>query len=235
LHSATLLQKEIRLIPSISRDLWYIYFHVQRMMGLKMFIRLFDIIVALLLLILFSPVMMLISLIIRWQLGSPIFFKQERPGLNGQPFYLIKYRTMLDLRDGEGDLLPDNQRQTRLGRWLRSTSLDELPQLWLVLTGKMSLVGPRPLLMSYLPLYNDYQRRRHNVRPGITGYAQIMGRNHLTWKDKFDYDIWYVENRCLRLNIWILMQTLTVILKRKGIHSKDNEIVLPFTGNIEDN
>jgi len=159
--------------------------------------RLFDIVASLTALILLSPVLLIVALLVRRKLGSPVFFRQTRPGLNGKPFEMIKFRTMRDAVDNQGNPLPDDQRMTPFGSFLRATSLDELPELWNVLKGDMSLVGPRPLLMEYLPLYSKEQYRRHEVRPGVTGWAQVNGRNALSWDEKFKLDVWYVENRSL--------------------------------------
>ena len=154
--------------------------------------RLLDICVSGLALLLLSPVLVVLAILVRVKLGSPVLFRQTRPGLHGKPFEMMKFRTMTDSRDANGELLPDDQRLVPFGRFLRNSSLDELPELFNVLRGDMSLVGPRPLLMAYLPLYNAHQRRRHEVRPGITGWAQINGRNNVTWQEKFDLDVWYV-------------------------------------------
>lgn len=162
--------------------------------------------------------------------GGALFFCQTRPGIRGQPFTMVKLRTMTDERDSHGKLLSDSQRLTRYGRFLRSTSLDELPELWNVLKGDMSLVGPRPLLMEYLPLYSDRQARRHEVRPGITGWAQVNGRNALSWEEKFELDVWYVENRTLWLDIKILFLTVWKVVKRDGISQEGEVTMSKFTG-----
>lgn len=193
--------------------------------------RLFDLLVSLAALLSLSPVFLIIALLVRINLGKPVFFKQTRPGLNEQPFEMIKFRTMLDARDANGHLLSDEQRLTRFGKFLRATSLDELPELWNVLKGEMSLVGPRPLLMEYLPLYNPEQARRHQVRPGITGWAQVNGRNRLPWKDRFRLDIWYVDHHSLWLDIKILLMTVAKVLKRDGINEKGQATMSKFTGN----
>ena len=163
-------------------------------------------------------------------LGRPLFFRQTRPGLHGEPFNLIKFRTMSDARDHAGNLLPDAQRSTRFGRFLRNTSVDELPELWNVLRGDMSLVGPRPLLMEYLPLYTIEQARRLEVRPGLTGWAQVNGRNALSWEDKFRLDVWYVDNRTVALDLRILWLTLRKVLAREGISAAGEETMPKFTG-----
>ncbi len=193
--------------------------------------RTFDVVAASLGLIILSPVMAFLAWKIRKKLGSPVLFKQIRPGLNGKPFEMVKFRTMRDAKDDEGRPLPDSERMTSFGSFLRSSSLDELPELWNVLKGEMSLVGPRPLLMEYLPLYSSEQYRRHDVRPGITGWAQINGRNSLSWEDKFKLDTWYVENRTLRLDIKIILMTLKKVLIREGITADGEVTMSKFTGN----
>ena len=193
--------------------------------------RNFDFLAALIGLILLSPVMLLIALLVRIKLGTPVLFRQTRPGLHAKPFQMIKFRSMRDLIDNEGNTIPDEKRLTQFSKRLRSTSLDELPELWNVLKGDMSIVGPRPLLMEYLPLYNSEQNRRHEVCPGVTGWAQINGRNAITWEQKFKYDIWYVENHTLWLDIKIIFLTLVKVLKSEGV-SPDDEVIMPkFTGN----
>jgi lipopolysaccharide/colanic/teichoic acid biosynthesis glycosyltransferase len=172
------------------------------------------------------PAACALALVIRLKLGSPVLFAQVRPGLHGRPFTMIKFRTMSDARDARGELLPDADRLTRFGRVLRATSLDELPELWNVVTGDMSLVGPRPLLMEYLPHYSPDQARRHAVRPGITGWAQVNGRNAISWEEKFALDVWYVDNHSLLLDMRILWRTLVSVLRRHGI-SADGEATMP--------
>jgi sugar transferase EpsL len=179
--------------------------------------RLLDLTLTLIALVLLSPVYIVVSLLVWLKHGSPILFRQKRPGLHGQPFTLVKFRTMTNEKDANGDLLPDEDRLTSFGKLLRSTSLDELPELFNVLKGDMSLVGPRPLLMQYLPHYTDEQRRRHGARPGITGWAQIQGRNVLTWPEKFELDVWYVDNLSFWLDIKILALTGWKVLSREGI------------------
>lgn len=192
--------------------------------------RLFDFFASLLgLLLLALPLLALIWLV-RRKLGSPVFFRQVRPGMNGKPFDMIKFRTMTDERGPDGQLLPDAVRLTPFGRFLRSSSLDELPELWNVLKGDMSLVGPRPLLMEYLPLYSPEQARRHDVRPGVTGWAQINGRNAISWEDKFKLDTWYVDNQSLWLDIKILWLTVKKVLMREGISATGEATMSKFTG-----
>ena len=193
--------------------------------------RLLDIIIAAAALVLLSPVLLLLAWQIRRKLGTPILFRQVRPGRGGIPFVMYKFRTMRDAADENGRPLPDAERLIPFGRKLRAASLDELPELWNVLKGDMSLVGPRPLLMEYLPLYNAEQRRRHLVRPGITGWAQVNGRNAILWPEKFRLDVWYVENRSLLLDIKILFLTVKKVLDRSGINSEGEATVTKFTGN----
>jgi lipopolysaccharide/colanic/teichoic acid biosynthesis glycosyltransferase len=192
--------------------------------------RSFDISVALLALIVLAPILIVIALLGLVSVGRPILFSQTRPGRGGKPFVMYKFRTMSNERDDDGRVLPDAARLTRFGGFLRSTSLDELPELWNVLTGDMSLVGPRPLLMEYLPLYTSEQARRHEVRPGMTGWAQINGRNALTWEEKFDLDVWYVDNRSFWLDLRILGATMVMVLKREGISHPDSATMPKFTG-----
>ena len=179
--------------------------------------RSFDIIVASSALVLLFPVLLIISLLIIKNLGSPVIFVQSRPGKNGQIFKIMKFRTMLNNKDNNGKLLPDENRLTKFGIWLRNSSLDELPELLNVLKGDMSIVGPRPLLIEYLPLYSDHQARRHEILPGITGWAQVNGRNSLTWDEKFNYDIWYVDNHNISLDIKIIFKTFSKVLNKSGI------------------
>lgn len=179
------------------------------------------------------PPMLLIALLVRVALGSPVIFRQERPGLGGRPFTLLKFRTMSDATDANGRLLPDEVRIGRFGRWLRASSLDELPEIFNVLAGDMSLVGPRPLLMEYLPLYTPRQARRHEVRPGITGWAQVNGRNAISWEEKFLLDVWYVDNRSFALDIRILWLTLRRVVAREGISAFGKATMPRFTGSIE--
>lgn len=176
------------------------------------------------------PILLCIMWLIRFRLGSPVFFRQIRPGMNGKPFLMLKFRTMTDERGPDGQLLPDAVRLTPFGRFLRSSSLDELPELWNVLKGDMSLVGPRPLLMEYLPLYSPEQARRHEVRPGVTGWAQINGRNAISWEDKFKLDTWYVDNQSLWLDIKILWLTVKKVLVREGISAPGDATMPVFTG-----
>ena len=199
-------------------------------MGMK---RLFDFVAALLALMLFALPLLVLAWLIRRKLGSPVLFKQGRPGLHGKPFQMVKFRTMTNELGPDGALLPDAQRLTPFGRFLRASSLDELPELWNVLCGDMSLVGPRPLLMDYLPLYSPGQTRRHEVRPGITGWAQVNGRNALRWEEKFKLDVWYVDNFSLWLDMRILIATVRLVLKREGISPSDQEIMPRFTGSAK--
>ncbi|MEO4015020.1 sugar transferase [Pseudomonas rossensis] len=193
--------------------------------------RMFDIVASFIGLIVLSPVIAITAWQIRRKLGSPVLFRQVRPGLNGTPFEMIKFRTMRDALDSDGNPLPDSERMTPFGSFLRATSLDELPELLNVLRGDMSLVGPRPLLMEYLPLYSAEQYRRHEVRPGVTGWAQINGRNALSWKEKFALDIWYVDNQSFLLDVKIIFRTVRKVVVRDGI-SADGEVSMSkFTGN----
>ncbi len=192
--------------------------------------RVFDILGAGIGLLALSPVLLAVALMIRRRMGRPVFFRQVRPGLHGRPFEMIKFRTMRDAADAEGNPLSDSERLTRLGRFLRSSSLDELPELWNVLRGEMSLVGPRPLLMEYLPLYSPEQARRHEVRPGITGWAQVNGRNAISWDERFALDVWYVDNRSLRLDLRIIWLTVRKVLKREGISAAGEATMPKFTG-----
>lgn len=192
--------------------------------------RLFDIIASAIGLILLSPVIAIVAWQIKKKLGSPVLFRQVRPGLNGKPFEMVKFRTMRDAIDANGNPLPDSERMTPFGSFLRSSSLDELPELWNVLKGDMSLVGPRPLLMEYLPLYNDEQKRRHQARPGVTGWAQINGRNAISWEEKFKLDTWYVDNQSLWLDIKIIFLTIKKVFIRDGISAEGEATMSKFTG-----
>ena len=192
--------------------------------------RLFDITAALVALLLLALPLLALTWLVRRKLGRPAFFRQVRPGLQGKPFEMVKFRTMTDARGPDGELLPDAVRLTPFGRFLRATSLDELPELWNVLKGDMSLVGPRPLLMEYLPLYSPEQARRHEVRPGITGWAQVNGRNAIGWEDKFTLDVWYVDHRSLWLDIKILWLTVKKVLVREGISADGEATMGRFTG-----
>ncbi|EIU6777137.1 sugar transferase [Vibrio parahaemolyticus] len=192
--------------------------------------RLFDFFASLFGLIFLSPIIALVAWKIRKNLGSPVLFRQTRPGLNGKPFEMVKFRTMKDAVDAQGNPLPDSERMTPFGDKLRNSSLDELPELWNVLKGEMSLVGPRPLLMQYLPLYSKEQARRHEVRPGVTGWAQINGRNAISWEDKFKLDVWYVDNRNLWLDIKILFLTVKKVFVKEGISADGHVTIEPFTG-----
>lgn len=195
--------------------------------------RIFDFVAALTALVLLSPILIWVALKVRSRLGSPVIFRQRRPGLNGEPFDMIKFRTMLEAYDEHGKPLPNEQRMTPFGKWLRATSLDELPELWNVVKGSMSLVGPRPLRMEYLPLYNAHQARRHEVRPGITGWAQINGRNSLSWEQKFDLDVWYVDNQSFLLDLKILFLTVKKVVVKEGINASEEVTMKPFTGTKE--
>lgn len=193
--------------------------------------RLFDIAGSTLGLLLLSPIILIVALQVRRKLGSPVFFRQIRPGMHGKPFEMIKFRTMKDAVDAEGNSLPDSERMTAFGQFLRATSLDELPELWNVLKGQMSLVGPRPLLMEYLPLYSEEQYRRHQMRPGITGWAQVNGRNAICWEDKFKLDVWYVDNRSFWLDLKVLFLTVKKVVVRDGISGEGETTMSKFTGN----
>ena len=192
--------------------------------------RLFDIIMGLLLLILFAPLMLFIALIIRVKMGRPVLFRQLRPGLKGKPFYLYKFRTMTEAVDSEVKISDDQQRLTGTGRWIRKYSLDELPQLINVFKGELSFVGPRPLLMAYLDRYTTEQARRHDVKPGITGWAQVNGRNALTWEEKFALDVWYVDNQSLGLDLKIMVLTMFKVLKAEGISQDGSATMSEFMG-----
>jgi lipopolysaccharide/colanic/teichoic acid biosynthesis glycosyltransferase len=192
--------------------------------------RLFDLLVSILSLIILLPIVTIVAVKIINKLGRPVFFRQIRPGLQGKPFEMIKFRTMSDDVDVRENKLPDSERLTSFGKFLRSTSLDELPSLWNVLKGDMSLVGPRPLLMEYLPLYSAEQSRRHEVRPGITGWAQINGRNAVSWDEKFKMDVWYVDNRSLWLDLKVLFFTVKKVIVRDGISSKNCSTMPVFKG-----
>ncbi|CAI2298731.1 sugar transferase [Vibrio parahaemolyticus] len=196
--------------------------------------RLFDFLVSLIALILLSPIIVLVAWKIRKKLGSPVLFRQTRPGLNGKPFEMVKFRTMKDAVDEQGNLLPDSDRMTPFGEKLRNSSLDELPGLWSVLKGDMSLVGPRPLLMRYLPLYNEEQARRHDARPGVTGWAQINGRNAISWEEKFALDVWYVDNQTFWLDIKILLLTVKKVFVKEGISADDHVTMPEFEGSKDD-
>lgn len=192
--------------------------------------RFLDFIISLCALVVLFPVVIVVALIIRFKLGAPILFFQERPGLNGKIFNMMKFRTMLDGNDKYGNLLPDDERMTKFGSILRSTSLDELPSLFNVLKGDMSLIGPRPLLVQYLPLYSSEQARRHEVRPGITGWAQVNGRNAISWEEKFALDVWYIDNRSFCLDIKILLLTVKKVFVREGISAAGEATMSKFTG-----
>jgi len=193
--------------------------------------RAFDITVAAAALLVASPLLPLVAIAVRVNLGSAVLFRQQRPGLHGRPFTMVKFRTMRDAIGRDGRPLPDADRLTTFGKLLRSTSLDELPELWNVLRGEMSLVGPRPLLMEYLDRYTPEQSRRHDVRPGVTGWAQVHGRNALSWEERFRLDVWYVEHRSLRLDLHILLRTITIVFRRTGVSAKGEATMSAFEGN----
>ena len=195
--------------------------------------RLLDIVIASSALVLLSPVYAFVAYKVRKNLGSPVLFRQVRPGLNGKPFEMIKFRSMKDAVDAQGHSLPDSERLPPFGQMLRSSSLDEMPELWNVIKGEMSIVGPRPLLMEYLPLYNEQQAKRHNVRPGITGYAQVNGRNAISWEKKFELDTWYVENRSLWLDFKIMLKTVQKVLSNDDISAEGEATMSKFTGTSE--
>lgn len=195
--------------------------------------RLLDIVIASSALVLLSPVYAFVAYKVRKNLGSPVLFRQVRPGLNGKPFEMIKFRSMKDAVDTQGHSLPDSERLTPFGQMLRSSSLDEIPELWNVIKGEMSIVGPRPLLMEYLPLYNEQQAKRHNVRPGITGYAQVNGRNAISWEKKFELDTWYVENRSLWLDFKIMLKTVKKVIAKDDISAEGEATMIKFTGTPE--
>jgi len=195
--------------------------------------RLFDVIVALVGSLALAPVTALVGLLVRWRLGSPVLFRQQRPGLHGRPFEVLKFRTMSNDCGEDGKLLPDERRLTRFGKALRSSSLDELPELWNVLRGEMSLVGPRPLLLEYLPRYTTHQARRHDVLPGVTGWAQVNGRNTPDWEERLEMDVWYVDHRSALLDVRILFRTVLAVLRRDGI-SAEGHVTTPRFGETED-
>lgn len=192
--------------------------------------RAFDLVAASLVGLIASPLLLVVAALVRINLGSPVLFTQLRPGLHGKPFRLVKFRTMVDRLDQDGHLLPDGERLTRFGRLLRSSSLDELPELWNVITGDMSLVGPRPLLMEYLSRYSPEQARRHDVRPGITGWAQVNGRNAVEWEQRFALDVWYVDNQSLWLDLQIIARTIIDVVARRGISEPGKATMTKFTG-----
>lgn len=193
--------------------------------------RVLDFIMAIITLCILSPFMLLIAGLVKIKLGSPVIFKQERPGKGGVIFCLYKFRTMTEAKDENGLLLPDEKRLTKLGKFLRSTSVDELPELWNIVKGEMSFIGPRPLLVQYLPLYNDFQMKRHNVLPGLTGLAQINGRNGISWEEKFKWDVAYVEKQSFLLDVQIALKTILTVLTRDGISSETSETMEDFEGN----
>ena len=196
--------------------------------------RLLDIIIASIALILLSPLYFYVAHKVKKNLGSPVLFRQVRPGLHGKPFEMIKFRSMKDAVDAQGNLLPDSERLTPFGKMLRSTSLDEMPELWNVIKGDMSVVGPRPLLMEYLPLYNKEQAKRHDVRPGMTGHAQVNGRNAISWEEKFKLDTWYVENQSTLLDFKIMLKTVKKVLAKDDISAEGEATMTKFTGSNQD-
>src|SRR5690554_5614546 len=196
----------------------------------RFFKRPMDFVLSLTAIIVLSPIMLIVALLVRVKLGSPVIFKQKRPGLNEKIFTLYKFRTMTDERDKFGELLPDGVRLTKFGRFIRSTSLDELPELFNILKGEMSIVGPRPLLVQYLPLYNEYQKHRHDVRPGLSGLAQVNGRNAISWEEKFDYDLEYIYNISFLLDLKILLQTFLKVFKREGVNKSETITMEKFKG-----
>lgn len=202
-------------------------------MSESMLKRVLDIVIASSALVLLSPVYALVAYKVRKNLGSPVLFRQVRPGLAGKPFEMIKFRSMKDAVDAQGNPLPDSERLTPFGQMLRSSSLDEMPELWNVIKGEMSIVGPRPLLMEYLPLYNSEQAKRHNVRPGITGYAQVNGRNAISWEKRFELDTWYVENQSLWLDFKIMLKTIKKVIAKDDISAEGEATMTKFTGTPE--
>lgn len=199
-------------------------------MVIKMLKRAIDLAIGSSVFLMSAPILVGASVAIAKSMGRPVLFKQQRPGLNGEPFYIYKFRTMTDARDDQGELLPDEQRMTKVGSFIRKTSIDELPQLINVIKGDLSLVGPRPLLMEYLPLYSEEQKKRHLVKPGITGWAQVNGRNAISWEAKFKLDVWYVENQSFKLDMYILYKTFINVLNRKDVSAKDHVTMEKFRG-----
>lgn len=195
--------------------------------------RILDFTLSLIALICLSPILLIVAILVRIKLGSPVIFKQKRPGKNEKIFTLYKFRTMTDEKDDNGDLLPDSQRLTKFGKFLRSTSLDELPELMNIIKGEMAIVGPRPLLVKYLPLYNEKQKHRHDVRPGLTGYAQVNGRNAISWEEKFEDDLKYIENITLINDIKIILKTIKKVIKRNDISQENNATIEEFKGSEE--
>ena len=191
-----------------------------------------DRVAALLALLLLSPLLLIVTLLVHWHLGGPVLFRQQRPGYRGRPFCLLKFRTMNNDRDASGALLPDVHRLTTFGRWLRATSIDELPELFNILGGDMSFIGPRPLLMEYLPLYSSEQTRRHDVKPGFSGWAQINGRNALSWEEKFRLDVWYVDHQSFWLDLRIFLITIWKVIRREGISAAGEATMAPFLGSV---
>jgi len=219
------MQSEIKsnIMPSVRKDGLYA----------RYFKRLFDIIFSLIAIILLSPVFVIIAILVKIKLGGPVIFKQERPGLNEKIFTLYKFRTMTDEKDETGELLPDRLRLTKFGKFLRSTSMDELPELYNIIKGDMSIVGPRPLLTQYIPLYNDHQKRRHELRPGLTGLAQVCGRNSISWEEKFNLDVEYIDNVSFLGDCKIILLTVKKVLMREGINSDSAATMEYFVGSKE--
>ena len=199
----------------------------------KFFKRFFDFILSLCAIIVLSPIMIITAFLVKIKLGSPVIFCQERPGLNEKIFKMYKFRSMTDEKDENGNLLPDEVRLTSFGKKLRATSLDEIPELFNILKGDMSIIGPRPLLVKYLPRYNEFQKHRHDVRPGFTGYAQVNGRNSISWEEKFKYDVYYTENVSFMFDVKILLKTIKVVFCKEGISSDTSDTMEEFLGNIE--
>jgi lipopolysaccharide/colanic/teichoic acid biosynthesis glycosyltransferase len=221
-----------RVVSQFAQErIWsHIYSMYQRPPGPSTLKRAFDVVLAAVGLVIAAPLIAVAALLVRFLLGPPVFFRQTRPGLNGRPFTLYKLRTMRDVKNGDGTPVPDARRLTTFGRFLRATSLDELPELWNVLAGDMSLVGPRPLLLEYMTLYSDEQARRHEVRPGITGWAQVNGRNAQSWAERLALDVWYVDNRSLALDLRILARTVAVVFTRRGVSQPGHATMERFRG-----
>ena len=204
--------------------------HFLRKQAYALLKGLVDRVAALAALLLLSPLLVVVALLVRWRLGSPVLFRQQRPGYRGKAFWLLKFRTMSNDRNHSGALLPDDQRLTPFGRWLRATSIDEFPELINILRGEMSFIGPRPLLMQYLPLYSPQQARRHDVKPGFSGWAQINGRNAISWEEKFRLDVWYVDHQSFVLDLLIFLRTIWKVIRREGINAPGEATMAPFTG-----
>ncbi len=214
-----------------AKKLWLVCFLQVLIVYRRIVKRFIDIIISLMILVLFCWLYLILAIMVRVKLGSPVLFKQDRPGYKGRVFKMYKFRTMSDKRDENGELLPDEERLGTFGKWLRSTSMDELPEFINILKGDMSFIGPRPLLVSYLPLYSAEQARRHDVRPGLTGYAQVHGRNSISWKEKFQLDVWYVDHISFITDLRIVLDTVRTVVKREGISQEGNATMEPFNGN----